>query len=153
MKTTPIALPVLLLLLLGCGGDAKPLGLALDAPSPLAGLEVECLAGSDLGGGNSLRLRLHNPSDTQFDEVRISINERYFVRLEDLIVHRGFIEGSEALGRSSLAPGDDETFVFSHDVSNQTVTRTEDGKGMPLSIEVQSIRIDSAQGTGIWRRR
>ena len=142
----------LALLVVGCGSGAQPLGLQAEESNPLAFLSVSCAVSADgfPPATTGLHLKIKNPSARRLDGVSVTVDDSYTAALQDLRMVLGFWEGSPALGRSSILPGDDLVFVFSHDISNHGIMKNGKGEAMPRTLVPASITIRTDDGSGTW---
>ena len=154
MPTTTRIVFLLLLLVPGCADRARPLGLSPEAGNPLSFLSISCEAAADgfPPGTTALILRVGNlgPGARRLGGVSITIDHRYRAALEDLTIPAGRFS-TRRLERSSLEPGDDLRFVFSHDVSNHHKALDSQGRSMPRTLVPSTITIETLEGTGSWR--
>jgi len=146
-----LSLAAVAALVCSCGTASEPLNLIGDSQAPLSYLELTCEVSSELSGAKALALEIHNPSVHTLDEVRVVIDGTYSAALEDLRTYLGFWSGSPPLGRSSIRPGETLRFPFSHDITNHSLMKTEQGAPLPTDVIPTRITILSRGQSGDWR--
>ncbi len=138
-----------------CGNPSQHQTLDPDVGNPLSFLSVSYETQPDgfPPGTVAHSLRVTNPSAQTLDDVSISYDGKYRTPLQSLLVYQGFVKGCTDLGRSSILPGDDLVFPFSHDVSNHQVMTDPAGSPYPRTVAPANITITTSGAEGTWHVR
>ena len=151
MNSCKSFLPLFFLTVLtGCGQRPSPLSLSPGDENPLTFLSVSCDVSDEPGDAKAIILRIKNRSDRRLEDVSITFNNSYTARLKDLRIYLSPLKGTAPLGRSSVLPGDDLEFVFSHDISNHQNMTNQSGKTLSFTIVPASISIRTENSVGTW---
>ena len=154
MKKSPFFVVwCLAFLVAGCGERPRSLNLVSDRTNLLSFLSVSCDVSGEFGGQKALILRIRNTSERRLDDVSISFNHSYTAPLQNLRQYLGFWKGAPPLGRSSILPDDDLTFVFSHDISNHQNMINAAKETLPTTFVPTSISIQAEGRAGRWETR
>lgn len=149
-----LLLPLLLgaLALGSCGGSRTPFGFVHDGQTALEDVRVTGSSGPDLWGHLGHHLVITNGAEEDLTEANLIFNDEFRCDLKKLLVHRGFWEGTDPFGRSTLGPGESVEFVFSHDVPNRHFMVNAEGECIPGESELIAVTIEAGGQVGRWAR-
>lgn len=149
-----LLLPLLLCVLglVSCGGSRAPLGLVHDGQTALDDVIVTGSYAPDFWGHIKFHLVLTNGAEEDLTDVVLIFNDEFRCDLGELLVHRGFWDGSAPFGRSTLRPGETVQFSFSHDVPNRHFMVNAEGECLPGEAELIAVTMEAEGQVGRWSR-
>lgn len=135
-----------------CGGSRTPFGFVHDGQSALGDVRVTGSSSPDLWGHLGHHLVITNGAEEDLTEATLIFNDEFRCDLKELLVARGFWEGTAPFGRSALGPGESVEFVFSHDVPNRHFMVNAEGECIPGEAELIAVTIEAGGQVGRWAR-
>lgn len=149
----PIFLVAVVLLFSTAGCTQKKRWLQCVPKSQDPRIQVFYTQNRDLMQGNThavrYTLRLVNSTDSDLADVWLTINNAWSAELGQLILYRGFWEGTDVIGESRLKVGETTELIFSHDISNHCLFTNNTGKSMPVTTHFGTLRLDYDGGSEI----
>lgn len=120
----------------------------------LSGVDVEvCQHEEPFGGEGSMSIRVHikNDSDDVLTECIIVLNDDYAAPLDQVEMQPRFLRKARPRGRATILPGEEVRFSLCHDSGNRDVFRSPEYHSFPLTMRLNSIRMEAPEGRIAWQ--